>query len=429
MPSSDLTRIASNIGAMNALDSLRRVNSQLSTSQLRLSTGKRINSAADDPAGYFIATTLNARTEGMRVALDNIGDGKNVLSIAEGGLQKINDILLQMRSKTEQAGSTTLNTSQRQAIGTQLDQYVKEIKNIVAQTSFNNISLIGTTAGAASDPLTLLVGPGNSSTVDQLTFGVTNNANAASAFDATGLGIQIADTTTAAAASVSNLPTGFVMTTGSAAPLGRPGYDELASGNYYLETSGSVVGTYQFRLVDSAGNAVYIDDASDSGTLMTAGWQTAELVDAAAWDTGRGLSINITDASVPTTFGGGGELNTKDNGAAVIAYTQAVTVAGGYSKVDTSANALIYMGLIDSAMNNVAGALASVGAYQARLVFKEDFLMTSVASNEASYNRIMNADMAQEQVNATKYSILQQVATAMLTQANAAPQSVLALFR
>ena len=146
MPTADLTRIASNIGALNALDSLRRVNGQLGVAQLRLSTGKRINSAADDPAGFFIATTLNARTEGMRVALDNIGDAKNVLAISEGGLQKISDILLQMRSKVQQAGSTTLNTEQRNAIGTQLDQYQQEIANIVAQTSFNGISLIGTTS-------------------------------------------------------------------------------------------------------------------------------------------------------------------------------------------------------------------------------------------------------------------------------------------
>ena len=106
----------------------------------------------------------------------------------------------------------------------------------------------------------------------------------------------------------------------------------------------------------------------------------------------------------------------------------AVNTAGS-AAASTSSSALTYMSAIDTALSTVASALSTVGAYEARLAFKEDATTVSIASNEASFNRIMNADMAQEQVNATKYAILQQVATAMLTQANAAPQSVLALFR
>ena len=94
MASVDVTRIASNIGALNALNSLTTINKQLALHQTRLQTGKRINSAADDPAGLTIATKMLARSEGMKVALDNIGDAKNMLSVAEGGMSKINDILV-----------------------------------------------------------------------------------------------------------------------------------------------------------------------------------------------------------------------------------------------------------------------------------------------------------------------------------------------
>ena len=97
MATVDVTRIASNIGALNSLNSLQNINAKLATHQTRLSTGKRINSAADDPAGLTIATKMLARSEGMKVALDNIGDAKNMLSVAEGGMSKINDILIQMR--------------------------------------------------------------------------------------------------------------------------------------------------------------------------------------------------------------------------------------------------------------------------------------------------------------------------------------------
>jgi flagellin len=421
MPAADLTRIASNIGAMNALDSLRRVNSHLSVAQLRLSTGKRINSAADDPAGYFIANTLNARTEGMKVALDNIGDGKNVLSIAEGGLQKISDILLQMRSKTEQAGSTTLNSAQRDAIGTQLDQYLTEISNIVAQTSFNNISLLGNVAThLASTALKFQVGPGTTLDVDQLTFLVANGANA---FDAEGLGLVGAGTAAAivndaGAPAAGGEPDTNVVQSFSASAVAT-GYSALADGRHYLETQGTHAGgDLKFRLVDNSGVAVQIQNFGGVG--LTSGWQT--FVQGTTYDTGRGLSFLTVadDATVTAQSAGGSTSHAIYKGAKPV---------GGAAAAGTDGAALTYMGLIDTAATSVASALATVGAYQARLAFKEDFLMVSVASNEASYNRIMNADMAQEQVNATKFSILQQVATAMLTQANAAPQSSLALFR
>ena len=101
MAQADFTRIATNIGALNALQSLRSINQQLGIHQQRLASGKRINSAADDPAGLTIATKFLSRAEGMKVALDNIGDAKNLLSVAESGVSRINDILIQMRNKGE----------------------------------------------------------------------------------------------------------------------------------------------------------------------------------------------------------------------------------------------------------------------------------------------------------------------------------------
>jgi flagellin len=108
MANVDVTRIAGNIGALNALNSLQNINKQLATHQTRLSTGKRINSAADDPAGLTIATKMMARSQGMSVVIDNIGDASNMLSVAESGLSKMNDIMVQMRNKAEQAASDTL---------------------------------------------------------------------------------------------------------------------------------------------------------------------------------------------------------------------------------------------------------------------------------------------------------------------------------
>jgi flagellin len=147
MATVDITRIASNIGALNALNSLQSINSKLATHQTRLSTGLRIKSASDDPAGLTIATKMLARSEGLKTALDNISDAKNMLSVAEGGMSKMSDIIVQMRNKAEQAASDTLGTSERAAIQTQLSSYAQQLQDIIDQTKWNNVKLLDNTTG------------------------------------------------------------------------------------------------------------------------------------------------------------------------------------------------------------------------------------------------------------------------------------------
>lgn len=87
------------------------------------------------------------------------------------------------------------------------------------------------------------------------------------------------------------------------------------------------------------------------------------------------------------------------------------------------------LGSVSTSIGSVARVLGNIGSYTARLNFKEDNLAVAQANTEAAFNRIMNADMAQEQVKATKFSVLQQTAVAMLAQANLSPQAILSLFR
>lgn len=141
----DSTRINTNIAAFNALNSLKTVNRNLETSQLRLATGSRINQVADDPAGYVISTRLGARSRGLTVAFDNVGTAKNVLAIAEGGLINISDILITIKEKVTAAASDTLSSAERNSIKTEIDQLTSEMDNIVGETTFNNIALINGT--------------------------------------------------------------------------------------------------------------------------------------------------------------------------------------------------------------------------------------------------------------------------------------------
>src|SRR3990172_2195968 len=127
----DLSRIGGNIQALQALQSLNVVNKELGTRQLRLATGKRINSAEDDAAGFVISRTLKERGLGLTASLANVGDAKSMLSVAEGGLDSILDILETMKEKVTQAASDTLGNAERNAIDNELDALTNEIDDIV----------------------------------------------------------------------------------------------------------------------------------------------------------------------------------------------------------------------------------------------------------------------------------------------------------
>lgn len=149
----DLTRVRSNISALDALNALKRINMRLVETNLRLSTGKRINSAADDPAGLTLANTLDVRSRRLGAALRNVGDAENVINVAEGGLNNINELLSQMVEKLTLAANDTLGSSERSAILQELDQLGEEIDSIAEQTQFNGIVLL------TSGTLTFQTGP------------------------------------------------------------------------------------------------------------------------------------------------------------------------------------------------------------------------------------------------------------------------------
>ena len=137
----DLYRIRTNLQAIGSLNALSRTNSELGLRQLRLATGKQINRAEDNSAGYTIAKKLQARVRGQEKALQNIGDAKSMLTVAEGSLNSVMDILQTMKEKVIQAANDTMGTSERNAIESELDALSAEITDILGDTTFNGTSL------------------------------------------------------------------------------------------------------------------------------------------------------------------------------------------------------------------------------------------------------------------------------------------------
>ncbi len=138
----DLARIRTNISALNALNALGQINSKMTAVNLRLATGKRINSAADDPAGLTLANSLDVRARRVSSAMRNVGDAENVVSIAEGGLNNMNELLSQMIEKITLAANDTQGASERSAIQQELNQLAEEIDSVAQQTQFNGIVLL-----------------------------------------------------------------------------------------------------------------------------------------------------------------------------------------------------------------------------------------------------------------------------------------------
>ncbi len=506
MANADLTRIAGNIGALNALNSLQNINKQLSLHQARLASGKQINSAADDPAGLSIATKMLARSEGLKTALNNIGDAQNMLSVAEDGMSKINDILVSMRSKAEQAASDTLGTTERQAIQTQLSAFAAQIDDIVSQTKWNSSQMLNGTVNKVFQ-----TGADPNETISWV-MGQSLNAQALGASSTAARGI------TAAASQ------GGVAVVGSAGLSGSAftGLSELQTGAYQFEVmnaapntanTGKLVSTGAFAVggvgaaanltatteganasfVRNGNNTLHITSydnatgamvATVNGQAVTINAFTAGGLTQALGTTGLSLTLgsatqtftagqDITfnyvksgTAQIQLQYADGTALNVSDDGTDASGVASSFYVAAGaaydtgtgvsftagaiadlaanegqvrsftYTRqnansvdVSTAANASNYMSMVNTAINTVSSALADLGSLMARLNYKSDQTQTAQVNVEAAYNRIMNADMAAEQVQASKFAILQQTATSMLAQANTAPQSLLTLFR
>ena len=413
MAEADFTRINTNIAALNVLNALSNVNRQLGVHQLRLATGKRINSAGDDAAGLTIANKFKVQAEGMGVALNNIGDAKNLVALAEGNLTKILDILGQMKAKTTQAANDSLGSDERTAINNELAQLSAQIDDEVDQAKWNDVQLLS----GANTSFTFQVG---TSTGDTISFDMkSSEVGYTSGYTAASLSVdQGGGTVSLGTASGYFVDPGAfdLLSIGSSATISG-GSTMLTEGYYTLEVTQAAgtgsTGTVSFRLLNGEGNAVSIS-STENGTGALASSATASYASGtmdAIFDTGRGFTFQLSG------------LATGDVGTFVFNFDKAG------NNVDNHTNANSYMGQIDVAIDNVNKALSYIGARTNRFGIQEENLMIAKLNTEAAHNRIMNADMAVEQLEASKLLILQQTATAMLAQANVGPQAVLALFQ
>lgn len=417
MASGELSRINTNISALNALNSLNRINQQMNVHALRLATGKRINSAADDAAGFTIAKKLDVRSQGLGVAIDNIGSAKNLMTVAEGHLTNISDILAKMKSKAQQAANDTLSTAERNAILSELQELNNQINSEVEQAKWSDVELLS----ANTTGLFFQIGAGVTGTADELNFNVAKEiwSGGNTTFDSTGLNVEASGSLVRTATETVVATSGVTATFGTSSTINSNG-SELTNGTYTVEISsvGSTTGaTITIKLKDSDGRyvAVDADGTASGGSVDNELVKSITGTNPGSLNLGVGLTVDLSAVA------------TASGATTSASYTIAYTRAG--NSVGTQAHAQTFMTNIDAAIDKVSSALTYIGSNINRLTYQQESLSIAMTNTQAAHARIVDADMAYEQLESTKLQILQQTATAMLAQANGAPQAILGLFR
>jgi len=471
-------RINLNTAALTAHRMLSDTDSSLSKTIERLSSGFRINSAADDPAGLVISEKLRAQVSGLDQAIRNAGDAVNMVRTAEAALNEVHRLLRSMRDLAVHAANTGANDAAAiQADQAQIINGIASINKIADETQFGQKTLLDGSAGIKANVIGNAVISGNLSYTsgladgDQININVTTAASKAYMYtrdfgtnsdvvtDAVGSfyftinGVQISyDSTTTVSALQSSI-NAVSDETGVVATITTAGQIDLVSRSY--GSSASVAVTGGSGILDG-GLASAAAVGVDAAATVTVGGNN---VSDALWTSGDGLilrdslgnQIVLTETAGTTTGDKGAQFQVSVgtlifqvgayanqirelNIPAVYAYNLGTSAVAGESvatiDLNTPTGAQNAILILDDAIRDISTIRASLGAIQ-KNVFESSIKSLTIARENiaASESTIRDTDMAAEIVQLTRNQILQQAGVAMLAQANMTPQNLLRLLQ
>ena len=430
--------INTNIASINAQRNLALSGQSLNTTMQRLSSGLRVNSAKDDAAGLAIAERMNTQVKGLTVASRNANDGISLAQTTEGALGKIGDMLQRMRELAVQAGNATNSATDRKALQLEVKQLADEIDRVAKQTNFNGQKVLdGSFAGAvfqvganSGDNITLgaLVDT-RSSKISNISYGIQPTPDASgvvtpilvdTAVDASGSGVVVssfADPIKLGDLKIEiagNDESGVAVTT--TVDLG-----EIKAAESPQERLGQVIEAINNKSADT-GVTAYLTKVEGTEKY------SIEIVSGKLDAQGNPVSVSFTGAfSAALTGLDPNDVNVVggDGGA------NALKNQKGIEDIDVSTQAGAWIGLkkIDSAIDQVNAARATLGAIQTRFETAVNNIDVQVENLAAARGRIVDADFAVETANLSRTQILQQAGTAMVAQANQIPQNVLQLLQ
>jgi flagellin len=373
-------RIQNNIAAMNAHKNLAISDSAVSKSLERLSSGFRINKAADDAAGLSISQQMRADIASYNVASRNTSEANSLLQVAEGSMDQVGNMLTRLKELATQAASANAN-SNLSKIDAEGNNLIDEINRIAGATEYAGTKLVNGTYGVKD-------GGGG-------TFTAAKGLNAAN-------GLQASETYSIVAASAAGNKVDLTVTATIGGQkvsekifgLAEPGAGQTSDVKF--QTLGLTL-TMNSSFTSTNANAKTIISAAGTGSDFQVG----------AKNTGNDrINVTLGDIGTGTTA-----LNLSKN------------------QLQAAGTAQTFMATVDTAIQYLNTQRGNVGASQNRLGYAAANLATTVENTTAAESVIRDADMASEMTTLTKNQILLQAGTAMLAQANQAPQQLLSLFR
>ncbi len=379
-------QINTNVMALNAQHNLGVTSTRMAKTLEKLSSGLRINRAADDAAGLAVSEKLRSQIRGLSQASRNAQDGISLIQTAEGALNESHSILQRLRELSVQAGTATLQGGDRVALQAEVNQLVSELDRISATTDFNGAKLLNGTLG-----------------------GVTTNLTGATDLVA-GNGIMAVRATTAQSGGTYQLAVANGAGSTKLVTLTNTTNGESQTLNITPPATGTRTLTFsQLGIdIDIASNLTnFAAGATNQFATVSGGGSTTLLIGAgfgATIDPNELLSISIGNMNAATLFGSPIDVTTA-------------------SAAQTSINR------IDTAITLVSNTRATLGALQNRLEHTISSLSVTVENLTASESRIRDTDVAEETSKMVSMQILSQSGVSVLAQANQAPQSVLALLK
>lgn len=479
--------INTNISAMIALQNLDATTVQEQDSIQRLSTGLRINSGADDPAGMIISQGMQSEITGITQAIQNTQNANNMAKTADGALGEIQSLLLDLRGlAVNAANSAVMDTAALQADQTQVQSILQSIDQIASSTEFDNKKLLDGSAGALGNIT-------NSADVAGLYVGGTFNGNI---IETGGITVSRVSPATEAAITLANTfasANAIITTAGSIVVNGysisTSGTDSVQSLvgkiNAQAGTTGvtaQIVGSGPVQVVLTANDygsqhkISYFDpsklldnvtSASAAGTnavfnvsaTTSAGLQTVLFTGGqGGGDSGLkltdnyGNSITLSEAgnaaitTTPVQIGqvtaGSVQFQVGPNSDQAVSFSlpdvfssnlgTGAVPGQSLANIDltTTQGANNAMQIVQAAVSQVATMRGQIGSFEKNILSAgQSYLQIAQENLSASYSNITDVDMASEMTNFTKLQILQQSGVAVLAQANATPKSILTLLQ
>jgi flagellin len=393
--------IQTNVASLSAQNNLTSTNNTLQRSMERLSSGFRINHAADDAAGLAISQKMLAQIGGLNQAVRNANDGVSMIQTAEGALDQVQMMMTRIRNLSVQAASDTNGTDERSAIDVEIQQLQSEINNISERTTFNGLGLLNGSMVTHQDTSQgevlkgFSVGTGSVTSVDVA--GAKAGTTYHFTYDALAATLTLSDGTNSSILDVSNAS--FVAAGGTA--------------TLNFNALGITVG------LGNADTGAAIDGATVGGDLDGKTIVTAAGTNSAVLQTGADAT---TANTTPVTL-----LDTRLTSGTATQMTDLATAISDYHTGADAGTATALITALDTALNWISSQRANLGAAQNRLGYAAASLSTTAQNVAAANSQIRDVDVASETSTMSKSQILMQAGVSVLAQANQISQLALKL--